>query len=83
MFAAESQIDIIAREVGIDPYELWLKNLLRPGDLPPSGHHWTDMKGEETLRQACDTAGYGTEKHQGIRQIGRGVAIGERHIGGG
>ena len=83
IFGAESQIDIIARDLGIDPCELRLNNLLRPGDLPPSGHHWTDMKGEETLCQACEAAGYGTEKLQGRRKIGRGIAMGERHIGGG
>ena len=83
IFAAESQIDIIARELGIDPYDMRMRNLLLPGDLPASGHHWEDMQGEETLRQACRTAGYWSPKPGDGLAVGRGIAMAERHIGGG
>jgi len=36
-FAMETQMDIIARELGLDPLELRLKNALRRGDLNPLG----------------------------------------------
>ena len=93
IFAAESQIDIIARELGIDPFDMRMRNLLLPGDMPASGHHWEDMQGEETLRQACQVGGYWSSKTSdgletvgakaGVLAIGRGIAMAERHIGGG
>ena len=36
-FAVESQIDIIAENLGIDPLEIRLRNVVREGDLGPSG----------------------------------------------
>ena len=83
IFAAESQIDIIARELGIDPFDMRMRNLLLPGDMPASGHHWEDMQGEEILRQACEVGGYWSSKPSGGLAVGRGMAMAERHIGGG
>ncbi len=37
-FAIESHIDMIARKMGIDPFEFRLKNALREGDYDPEGH---------------------------------------------
>ena len=37
VFAAERQMDIIARRLGMDPYELRLRNALRPGDTTATG----------------------------------------------
>ena len=37
VFAAERQMDIIARRLGIDPFELRLRNALRPGDITATG----------------------------------------------
>ena len=87
IFAAESQIDIIARELDIDPFDMRMRNLLLPGDMPASGHEWEDMQGEETLRQACQVGGYWSPKpalasEKGLA-VGRGIAMAERHIGGG
>jgi nicotinate dehydrogenase large molybdopterin subunit len=36
-FAGESQIDIIAEDLGIDPFEIRLKNAHRPGDTTVTG----------------------------------------------
>ena len=83
IFAAESQIDIIARELGIDPFDMRMRNLLLPGDMPASGHHWEDMQGEETLRQACQVGGYWSPRPDNGLAVGRGIAMAERHIGGG
>ena len=83
IFAAESQIDIIARELGIDPFDMRMRNLLLPGDMPASGHHWEDMQGEEILRQACEVGGYWSSKPSSGLAVGRGMAMAERHIGGG
>jgi CO/xanthine dehydrogenase Mo-binding subunit/aerobic-type carbon monoxide dehydrogenase small subunit (CoxS/CutS family) len=36
-FAAERQMDRIARRLGLDPYEIRRRNVLRPGDRLPTG----------------------------------------------
>jgi CO/xanthine dehydrogenase Mo-binding subunit len=36
-YAAESQMDALASELGMDPVELRLRNALQPGDLLPTG----------------------------------------------
>lgn len=37
-FALESHVDAIARILQMDPFDLRLKNILRDGDVAPSGH---------------------------------------------
>ncbi len=44
-FAAEAQMDSLARKLGIDPVELRLKNLLRPGDLTITGQQLNESVG--------------------------------------
>jgi CO/xanthine dehydrogenase Mo-binding subunit len=39
-FAIEQQMDLMARELGIDPIEFRLKNASRPGDLMANGQRW-------------------------------------------
>jgi CO/xanthine dehydrogenase Mo-binding subunit len=84
MFASEAQLDLIARELGMDPYDFRMKNLLEDGDETPLGHHLIDVMGKKTLDAAIETAGYRQPKPQ-VRgkKIGRGVAIYERHVGAG
>ena len=36
-FAIERQMDLIARELGLDPFEVRMKNVLAPGDQMPTG----------------------------------------------
>lgn len=84
VFAAEAQLDLIARELGMDPYDFRMRNLVRDGDVSPLGHHWHNVLGTRTLEAAAQAAGY----HQPKRvvpgkKVGRGVAIYERHIGAG
>ena len=47
-FAVESHTDMIAREMGIDPYELRLKNVVRDGQMCATGAHYNNVRGEET-----------------------------------
>ena len=35
IFASEAQLDLIARELGIDPYDFRMRNLVRDGDVSP------------------------------------------------
>ena len=57
VFAVEAHTDLIAREMGIDPYQFRQMNLLRDGDASPVGHVWQDIRAEETLRRAADAVG--------------------------
>jgi xanthine dehydrogenase D subunit len=44
-FACETQMDIVAEKLGIDPIELRKKNALRKGDLAPIGNRLTTSVG--------------------------------------
>jgi CO/xanthine dehydrogenase Mo-binding subunit len=70
-WAYESQMDIMAERLGLDPLDLRLKNLLRrgeefaPGDLPVDA----DFHGD--LRRAAEAVGWG---QPAAPQCGRGLA---------
>ena len=79
-FAAESQIDCVARRLGMDPVKFRLKNLIGEGDPTLTGHHYKEVRAKETLGAAIKSAGYHAPKS---RYTGRGVAMGYRAPGGG
>jgi CO/xanthine dehydrogenase Mo-binding subunit len=79
-FAMESQIDIIARELGMDPVEFRLKNLLNAGDSTPFGQKLQGIVVKETLQRALDVSGW---KKPATKNTGRGVAVYERPSGAG
>jgi CO/xanthine dehydrogenase Mo-binding subunit len=79
-FAMESQIDIIARELGMDPVEFRVKNLLNDGDSTPFGQKLKGIVVTETLKKALDTSNW---KKARAKNIGRGVAVYERPSGAG
>ena len=72
VFAMESHIDMIAKELGIDPLEFRLKNVLQQGDSSPTGERWRDIRAEETLNKAAKAAQWGLPKPR--PNIGRGIA---------
>ncbi len=76
VFAVESHTDLIARELGIDPYEFRRMNLLQDGDSSPVGHVWQDIRAEQTLQRVADAVGWDAPKadRQGALS-GRGLAI--------
>ena len=80
LFALESHIDIIARQLGIDSLEFRLKNLLEQGDESAIGIRYEDIRAKETLSTATEAAGYHAPKPT---NVGRGLAIGNREAGGG
>ncbi len=57
VFAVESHMDMIARELGMDAYQFRLKNVMREGDSSPIGHQWQQIKALETLEAAAKAAG--------------------------
>ena len=76
VFAVESHTDLIAREMGLDPYEFRRINLLRDGDSSPVGHQWREIRADETLRRAAQSAGWDTPKPAKPGTLtGRGLAI--------
>ena len=84
IFASEAQIDLIARELGMDPIEFRIKNLVQNGDVSPMGNHWKDVMGLKTLNHALREAGPFDAKCRTPGKLsGRGMAICERHVGAG
>jgi carbon-monoxide dehydrogenase large subunit len=79
-FAMESQIDIIARALGMDPVEFRQKNLLDDGDPTPFGQKLKGIVVKEALKKALDVSGWRKPK---AKNIGRGVAVYERPSGAG
>jgi CO/xanthine dehydrogenase Mo-binding subunit len=57
-WAIESQIDIIAHELDIDPLELRLKNCLKNGDLSASGQVLQAVGVEECLKKVAEKIGW-------------------------
>ena len=84
IFAAEAQIDLIARELSMDPVAFRKKNLVQDGDVSSMGDLWQNVMGMRTLEAAVETAGYETAKPKSPgKSIGRGMALCERHVGAG
>ena len=67
-FAFESQVDIIAKEMGIDALELRRRNILHDGDANPMGEKWSDILMGEVLERVVKTSGWkkgGAKKNRG------------------
>lgn len=78
-FALESHVDALARKLGMDPFELRLKNIVRDGDSSPSGSGIMRNSGlEECIARARSWASRlpAPGPNQGI-----GVAIGSWALG--
>jgi len=80
-FALESHTDIIARELGMDPAEFRLRNLIGEGEDDAIGQRLRSVRFREVLQAALDAAGWKLGKPG--PNYGRGVAMFGRHIGGG
>ena len=73
-FALECHMDRIADDLGIDPLELRLRNVVRDGDLGPAGEPLTSVSVEECLRKAAEAIGWHDRKLS--RGRGKGIACG-------
>ena len=73
-FAVESQLDIIANEIGIDPVELRLKNLRKKGDVLPNGDKLESYGLPETIRQAVQSSNW-KKKRGNQPNIGMGIGV--------
>ncbi len=57
-FAYESQMDEIAKTLGIDPLEIRLRNAFREGSLSPTSQTLHSVVVEESLLQAAEAFGW-------------------------
>ena len=80
VFASESHMDEIARQLGMGPLDLRMKNVLQHGDENPLGNVFENVRAQETLEAAVTASGYRTHKGP---NIGRGVAMSDRPTAGG
>ncbi len=79
--ARESNIDMLAHELGIDPIELRMKNAVGPGDRSATGAPIPFDWMRDTLQAAADTAKWGKKKRKPNQ--GMGVACGDWRNGSG
>jgi CO/xanthine dehydrogenase Mo-binding subunit len=79
-FANESQLDMVARKLGMDPAEFKRRNMLRDGDETPIGGHISHIRGKEALEKALELAGYNKPKP---KNVGRGLSFSEWSPSGG
>jgi CO/xanthine dehydrogenase Mo-binding subunit len=73
-FAIESQMDVMAQALGLDPVEFRLRNAARPGDPMPNGRPWAPMGLQQVLRALRDHPRWTSRARE--PGIGYGVAVG-------
>jgi CO/xanthine dehydrogenase Mo-binding subunit len=80
-FAVESHMDMMAQELGLDPYEFRLRNILKDGDTTPTGGNLQNIRAEETLRQAAQAVDW--ERRDRQANVGFGMSIADQAQGAG
>jgi carbon-monoxide dehydrogenase large subunit len=92
VYLVERMVDCLAAELGADPAELRLKNLIKPEQFPymtKTGWEYDSGDYEVTLRKALDKVGYSelrkeqAEKRQRGELMGIGVAFFTEAVGAG
>lgn len=87
-FAVESQMDMLAEKLGMDPLEFRLLNCTEPGDITPQGMRITTCALRECLQTAADGIGWKAKRGRtgpgGKDHLKRGVGLASYiHVGGG
>jgi CO/xanthine dehydrogenase Mo-binding subunit len=81
LFAGESHVDLIARELGLDPFEIRLRNAVRPGQTGPANEVFREPRAVEVLEALRSATA--SDSVPLAANHGRGLALGVRHVGGG
>lgn len=80
LFAGESQLDEIARAIGVDPLEFRIRNAVTEGDVGAAGDRFRQARAVDVLEAVGRELSWATPRPSGR---GRGVALGVRHVGAG
>jgi CO/xanthine dehydrogenase Mo-binding subunit len=80
-FAGESQMDMIADALKIDPLEIRIRNALRDGDPTPGEgkRGMIEVKCREVLEAAAEASNW--KRFKKSPQVGRGLALSYRNVG--
>jgi CO/xanthine dehydrogenase Mo-binding subunit len=85
-FAYETHIDMIAQRLGMDAYEIRMKNLLDKGESFSAGDTPVDCDLKAGLKQVADAIGWSTQNNSraqsGSKQRGIGIASAMKDGGG-
>ncbi|MCI0529666.1 MAG: molybdopterin-dependent oxidoreductase, partial [Nitrospira sp.] len=86
VFALESQMDDIARKLGMDPVEIRLKNAIQDGDKSPTGMVLQNIHLKDTIQEATQVAEWGKQHETvgskpGVKR-GWGIATSHWFVGG-
>lgn len=73
-FAIESQMNIMAEELGLDPVDLRLKNVAGQGDPMPNGRPWAKMGLRDVLEAVRDNSKWRERNRED--GVGYGMAVG-------
>ena len=82
VFAGESQMDLIAEELGLDPFEFRLRNVIQEGDVWPHNGKFEGVMARQALELLREKSGWSDALPTG-RLRGRGVAVTERPVNAG
>lgn len=75
-FARDSQLEIIAEELGLDPIELRLKNAAQPGEVTANGFRLTTFGFSECIERAVKASGWREKRRKPIKYHGIGIGCG-------
>ena len=74
-FAAETQLDMIAEDLGVDPVEIRLKNALQPGDVTINKLRITTCGLSEAIQRTAEASAWKEKRGKG-QQMGKGIGMG-------
>jgi 4-hydroxybenzoyl-CoA reductase alpha subunit len=75
-FAFESTLDMLAKEVGLDPLEIRLRNIVKAGEKLNSGSYVTSCGLKDTLIQTAKVAQFKERWHGSAKKRGMGIGCG-------
>ena len=74
-FAFDSQLDLLAEEIGVDPVDMRLKNATQPGDVKiPNVCHISSCGMQESIEKVAQSMKW--KKKRGKLPEGRGIGVG-------
>ena len=75
-FAIESQLDMIAEDIGLDPAELRLRNATQKGDISVNGLVFKSCELSRAIREATRASGWKQKRDRKEANRGIGIACG-------